>query len=158
TVLGAAPPADAFRPSYCDRAQTLYRAGSVARNLLPSLAPPNPAMTPPLDAFETWFRRPWVDLSPFNFDVAAEYMPSYGAQVAAAVGFATLTLTLNQAPDAKVALTNYLVQYGIDLFGCVKAGYGWPAFGGHRSGRKLPILFAGMLLGDTAMQRVSTTY
>ena len=158
TVLAAVPPSDAFRPSYCDRSQTLYRTGDLQRNLLPSHAPPNPDMTPTLAQFEEWFRRPWIDLSPFNFDVPAEYMPGYGAQVAAAVGFASLTLMLDQPADQKVALTNYLVQYGIDLFGCVNAGYGWPGFGGHRSGRKLPIVLAGVLLGDAAMQSVSATY
>jgi hypothetical protein len=158
TVLAASPPADAFRPSYCDRSQTIRHAGSVQRNLLPSLAPPNPAMTPTLAQFANWFRRPWIDTNAFLFDAPAEYMPSYGAQVAAAVGFATLTLTLNQPATDKVELTNYMVQYGIDLFGCVQRGYGWPAFGGHRSGRKLPIVLAGILLGDSAMQNVSIAH
>jgi hypothetical protein len=111
-----------------------------------------------LAQFETWFRRPWIDTNAFLFDAPAEYMPSYGAQVAAAVGFAALTLMLDQPAADKVNLTNYLVQYGIDLFGCVQAGYGWPGFGGHRSGRKLPIIFAGILLADEAMKNVSATY
>lgn len=158
TVLAAAPSADAFRPSYCDRGQTIYRAGNLQRNLLPSLAPPNPAATPTLASFEALFRRPWIDTNAFLFDAPAEYMPSYGAQVATAVGFAALTLELNQPAADKVALTNYMVQYGIDLFGCVKAGYGWPPLGGHRSGRKLPIILAGMLLDDAPMKNVSTQY
>jgi hypothetical protein len=65
---------------------------------------------------------------------------------------------LNFPADQKVALTNYFVQYGIDLYGCVRAGYGWPAFGGHRSGRKMPIVFAGILLGDAGMKGVSAAY
>jgi hypothetical protein len=158
TVLAAPPAADAFRPSYCDRSQTLYRASALQRSLLPSLAPPNPSKTPTLAQFETWFRRPWIDTNAFLFDAPAEYMPSYGAQVAAAVGFAALTLMLDQPAADKVNLTNYLVQYGIDLYGCLQAGYGWPGFGGHRSGRKLPILLAGMLLGEDSMKSLSVTY
>ena len=158
TVVGAPAAADSFRPSYCDRGQTMYRASTLQRSLLPTLAPPNPSKTPTLAQFEGWFRRPWIDTNAFLFDAPAEYMPSYGAQVAAAVGFAALTLMLDQPAADKVNLTNYLVQYGIDLFGCVKAGYGWPGFGGHRSGRKLPVLFAGILLGADAMKNVSTTY
>ena len=50
TVLSAAPSADAFRPSYCDRTQTIYHANDLQRNLLPSLAPPNPSQTPALSA------------------------------------------------------------------------------------------------------------
>jgi hypothetical protein len=65
---------------------------------------------------------------------------------------------LNFPAKRKVNLTNYFVQYGIDLYGCVQAGYGWPALGGHRSGRKLPIIFAGILLNNAGMKTVSTTY
>jgi len=158
TVLASAPSADAFRPSYCDRNQTIYQAGALQRNLLPSLAPPNPSGTPTLAQFETWYRRPWIDTNPFLFDAPAEYMPSYGQHIAFADSYAALLLTLNFAPGEKVNLTNYLVQYGIDLYGCLQAGYGWPAFGGHRSGRKLPIIFAGILLNNDGMKNVSTLY
>jgi hypothetical protein len=158
TVLPAAPSADAFRPSYCDRSQTIYHANSLQRNLLPSLAPPNPAATPTLAQFETYYRRPWIDTNAFLFDAPADYMPSYGQHIAFADSYAALLLTLNFPADQKVNLTNYLVQYGIDLYGCVQAGYGWPAFGGHRSGRKLPIILAGILLNNDGMKSVSATY
>lgn len=55
-------------------------------------------------------------------------------------------------------LTNYFVQYGIDLYGCLNAGVGWPAFGGHRSGRKLPIVFAGILLNNDGMENFSANH
>ena len=158
TVLSATPSADAFRPSYCDRKQTIYHANSLQRNLLPSLAPPNPSATPALSQFETWYRRPWIDTNPFLFDAPADYMPSYGQHIAFADSYAALLLMLNFPAAQKVNLTNYFVQYGIDLYGCVQAGYGWPAFGGHRSGRKLPILLAGILLNDAGMKNVSANY
>ena len=158
TVLSAAPSADAFRPSYCDRKQTIYHANALQRNLLPSVAPPNPSGTPPLSQFESWYRRPWIDTNPFLFDAPAEYMPSYGQHIAFADSYASLLLMLNFPASQKVNLTNYFVQYGIDLYGCLQAGYGWPAFGGHRSGRKLPIIFAGILLNNDGMKNVSTAY
>lgn len=158
TVLSAAPSADAFRPSYCDRSQTTYHAGALQRSLLPSLAPPNPSGTPTLAQFETLYRRPWIDTNAFLFDAPAEYMPSYGQHVAFADSYASLLLMLNFPAAQKVNLTNYFVQYGIDLYGCLQAGYGWPAFGGHRSGRKLPIIFAGILLNDDGMKNASATY
>jgi len=158
TVLSAAPPADAFRPSYCDRSQTTYHAGALQRNLLPSLAPPNPSSTPTLAQFETLYRRPWIDTNAFLFDAPAEYMPSYGQHIAFADSYASLLLMLNFPAAQKVNLTNYFVQYGIDLYGCLQAGYGWPAFGGHRSGRKLPIILAGILLNDDGMKSASATY
>ncbi len=159
TVLAAAPATAAFRPSYCDREQSLFFESAMLRDLLPSLPRSRLAHRPPsLSEFETMFRRPWVDLSPFNFDAPAEYMPQYGAHVATAVSFATLLLTLDFPTREKMNLTNYLVQYGIDLFGCMKAGYGWPALGGHRSGRKAPIIFAGLLLNNSEMKHVSDLY
>lgn len=162
TVLSAAPTADAFRPSYCDRSQTIYHANSLQRNLLPSLAPPTPsdpnAGTPTLATFEGYYRQPWIDTNPFLFDAPADYMPSYGQHIAFADSYASLLLMLNFPAEQKVNLTNYFVQYGIDLYGCVQAGYGWPAFGGHRSGRKLPIIFAGILLNNTGMMNVSAAY
>jgi hypothetical protein len=158
TVLATAPSADAFRPSYCDRNQAIYQASALQRDLLPSLTPPNPSGTPTLAQFETWYRRPWIDTNPFLFDAPAEYMPSYGQHIAFADSYAALLLMLNFPPDEKANLTNYLVQYGIDLYGCLQAGYGWPAFGGHRSGRKLPIIFAGILLNNDGMKNVSTLY
>jgi len=158
TVVSAAPSADAFRPSYCDRSQTLYHAGSLQRNLLPALTPPNPSATPALVQFASWYRRPWIDTDPFLFDAPAEYMPSYGQHVAFADSYASLLLMLNFPADQKVDLTNYFVQYGIDLYGCLQAGVGWPAFGGHRSGRKLPIVFAGILLNNAGMMNVSTAH
>ncbi|MGB0034159.1 MAG: hypothetical protein WBP79_01640, partial [Candidatus Acidiferrales bacterium] len=62
TVLAATPSADSFRPSYCDRSETIYHADSLQRNLLPALAPPNPSApngTPTLAQFEAYYRRPW---------------------------------------------------------------------------------------------------
>ncbi len=158
TVLSVAPSADAFRPSYCDRNQAIYHADALQRELLPSLAPLNPSETPTLAQFETLYRRPWIDTNAFLFDAPAEYMPSYGQHVAFAESYASLLLTLNFPAEEKVNLTNYFVQYGIDLYGCLQAGYGWPAFGGHRSGRKLPIVFAGILLNNDAMKNVSGSY
>lgn len=162
TVLSSVPSADAFRPSYCDRSQTIYHANDLHMSLLPSLAPPKPsdraAGTPTLAEFEALYRRPWIDMNPFLFDAPADYMPSYGQHVAFANSYVALLLTLNFSTAQKQALTNYFVQYGIDLYGCVRAGYGWPALGGHRSGRKLPILFAGILLNDNGMKNVSANY
>jgi hypothetical protein len=158
TVLASAPSADAFRPSYCDRNQAIYHANNLQRNLLPSLAPPNPSNTPTLAQYEALYRQPWIDTNAFLFDAPADYMPSYGQHIAFANSYAGLLLMLNFPADQKVNLTNYLVQYGIDLYGCVQAGYGWPAFGGHRSGRKFPVILAGILLDDSGMKNVSATY
>lgn len=157
TVLDLAVGADALRPSYCDRRQTTYYARNLRRELLPSL--PRPVSAPPLSEFEGYFRRPWIDVNQFLFDPPVEYMPDYGREVGFAVSYASLLLTLDFPSQQKELLTNYLVQYGIDLFGCLEAGYlGWPAWGGHGSGRKLPIILAGILLDEPRMKQVSSLY
>ena len=46
------------------------------------------------------------------------------------------------------------VQLGIDLYGLTECGRQWQGDGGHWSGRKWPILFAGMMLGDSEMQHL----
>ena len=55
-------------------------------------------------------------------------------------------------------LINY-VQVGIDLGTMIREGHpGWEAFGGHGSGRKLPIVFAGLLLGDDELANISKSF
>lgn len=69
------------------------------------------------------------------------------------MGVASLLLLLDYSRERKERLLINFVQYGIDLWGIVRAGHrGWPAHGGHGSGRKWPIIFAGILLGDADMQ------
>jgi hypothetical protein len=51
-----------------------------------------------------------------------------------------------------------LVQIGIDLFGLLKSGACWRSDGGHGSGRKWPILFAGALLNDEEMLSIGKTH
>jgi hypothetical protein len=147
-------PPDAFRPSYAGKGSPIYLSRNLKRNLLPRLRPVRE--TPSLAEYEQHFRRPWVDNLFFNFDSPVEYMPDYSREIARAVGMAGLQLTLNYSPRRKEALLVYLTQYGIDLHGLRRRGHpGWPAHGGHGSGRKFPIVFAGTMLGVKTMQNVS---
>lgn len=147
-------PPDAFRPSYVGRGSPIYLSRNLKRHLLPRLRRVDE--TPALAEYEGHFRRPWVDNLFFNFDTPVEYMPDYSREIARAVGMAGLLLTLDYTPRQKEALLVYLTQYGIDLHGLKRRGHpGWPAHGGHGSGRKFPIVFAGTMLGVRSMQRVS---
>ena len=52
-----------------------------------------------------------------------------------------------------------LVQVGIDLASMVRAGHpGWTACGGHGSGRKLPVVLAGLLLGDKELAPINALF
>jgi len=166
TCLAAPAPPDAFRPSYCDYGEPkLYLARYLRQELLPCLSRAgvpfemDDGMKFTLDEWADRFERPWLDVCFFGFDAAIEYQPHYGREVGRAVGIASLLLCLDFTPEAKERLLLNFVQYGIDLWGIARAGYpGWPAHGGHGSGRKWPIVFAGLLLGDEDMQSPTKKY
>ena len=152
TSVARPQPPDAFRPSYAGRKSPIFLSRNLLRGLLRRL--PRVPGTPSLIEYTRHFRRPWVDSLFFNFDSPVAYMPDYSREIARAVGNAALLLSLNFAPRRKEALLVYLTQYGIDLHGLVRRGHpGWHAHGGHGSGRKLPIVLAGTLLGNLAMRR-----
>jgi hypothetical protein len=157
TCVGVPQPADAFRPSYAQGATNIYLSRNLARQLVSGLTPV--AHSPPFSEFEGYLRRPWVDSVFFSFDVPAEYMASYGRENGYLMSFAGLLLTLDFPAEQKEPLLVYLVQYGIDLYGLVQRGHtGWPAWGGHGSGRKFPIVLAGLLLGQDQMKSVQANF
>jgi hypothetical protein len=157
TCLAGAVSPDAFRPSYADRTQRVYYGNTLRRDLLPRL-PKVPHMAD-ISSIAAHFRRPWLDVCFFGFDAAVEYQATYGREVGRSVGMASLLLMLNLSAAEKEELLVNLVQYGIDLWGICRSGYvGWPAHGGHGTGRKWPIIFAGMMLDDPEMQTPSNTF
>jgi hypothetical protein len=151
TCLPAAVRRDAFRPAYCVGDKTIYYANDLNRDLLPRLEPVENTANP--DLFIWMYQRPWMEVCFFNFDAAAEYQAQYGRETSRAFGNASLLLCLDIDPEKKEKLLINCVQYGIDLWGIANAGYRWNALGGHGNGRKWPIVFAGMLLGDDGMSR-----
>jgi hypothetical protein len=75
------------------------------------------------------------------------------------MSFAGLLLTLDFPAEQKEPLLVYLTQYGIDLYGLVEQGHtGWQAHGGHGSGRKLPIVLAGLMLNQEKMKSVQAKF
>ena len=158
TVLGTVPPADAFRPPYCGSDKTIrHRAGRLNWSLLKEL--PRVASTPSMATVEAMFERPWIDHVPTwigGYIHPSGNMPNYGRDMTDHVGIASLMLQLDFTHPEKEKLLISLVQLGIDLFGIVKDGGkdNWQAGGGHHSGRKWPILFAGAMLTNLPMARV----
>ena len=162
TCLEKPVPADTFRPGYCDRGQALYRTSDLKRELLPTVEPPKMESQrdmPRLAALAATFRGPWLEYNIFHEDHAPYQFAGYGQGLARRGGDAALMLCLDfPAAEKEPLLVGYL-QFGIDLYGMLKAGYtGWEAWGGWNSGHKLPIILAGRLLGDDRMAYVSKTY
>ncbi len=182
TCLEAAAPADAFRPSYCDRKKSrLYLARDVRWEALPRVkaveanshaetwvqryAPDafDSRGVPTFAWLERAFERPWVDHI-YGWDSRnmhpLENMPGYGREVGRMVSYAALMLCTDAPKEQKERLCLRLIQVGIDNWGVAtrsKRGSegGWPAAGGFGNGRKLPIVFAGCLLDDReGMQQI----
>ncbi|MBN1292655.1 MAG: T9SS type A sorting domain-containing protein [Candidatus Latescibacteria bacterium] len=151
TCLNSQVPDDAFRPGYCDRGTTIYLARNLRRHILPKLDPVG--STPDLDFWIDILGGPWLDTVPFGFVSPYELMPSYGREVAYTASHGSLLLCMDIPDDKKEKILINFVQNGIDLWSIVSAGHpGWPAHGGHGSGRKWFIVLSGILLGDENMQ------
>jgi len=162
TCLGEPAPADAFRPSFADPGVEIRRFSDLDLARLPGLAPPAAVDDVLLDELAARMPRPWIDNLFFGFDAQVDYMPMYGREVGRATGMASMIVLLELPAEQHAAQEQVLiglVQRGIDLWGLVRAGHpGWSAFGGHGSGRKWPIVFAGLLFGDDEMARPSEVY
>jgi hypothetical protein len=157
TCVGAPQPADAFRPAFCDRRQRIYRARDLERERLPTAAAAK--SIPKVEQYVRFTQRPWVGTCFFGFEEPVENMPQYGLEYGRVAGISALLLCTDLKPAQKEPLLVNFVQVGIDLGGMVRAGHpGWTAWGGHGSGRKLPILFAGLLLGDDQLAHINQSF
>ncbi len=86
-------------------------------------------------------------------------MPQYGLEYGRVAGISALLLCTDLRPQQKELLLANYVQIGIDLAGMIRAGHpGWTSWGGYGSGRKIPIVFAGLLLGDDELTGISGSY
>jgi hypothetical protein len=105
------------------------------------------------------FNRPWLEDNLFHETHAPYQFQGYGQGLARYGGDAACLLCLDFTPAEKEPLLLGYVQFGLDMYGYLKAGYtGWQAYGGWNSGNKHPIVLAGVLLGDDKMAYVSKTY
>ena len=158
TVLAEPAPIGSFRPPYCGADKTpRFTIEDLDRSLLESLEPV--VGTPHLREVEGWFERPWIDHVPGwtgRYIHPRDNMPDYGREIADQVGIAALMLHMDFPLADKEQLLIRFVQLGIDLNGIVQDGgvRVWPPAGGHHSGRKWPILFAGLMLGDPEMSAI----
>ena len=160
TCLRAPPPADAFRPAYVGTWRELLTASQLRRDLLPDLPPPE--AVPDVRAYERFLERIWLDhqrqwvnrmMHPL------ENMPDYGREITNIVSDVGLLLLLENAAKEYETLLLRFVQKGIDYYGVVQSDANlWIGNGGHNSGRKWPILFAGYLLEHKGMRNVRATF
>ncbi len=156
TVLAEPAAAGSFRPPYCGTDKTIhFNKTLLDYSLLASLKPV--PRVPELIVVERWFERPWLDhiVGWTGRDYhPAENMPDYGRDMADQIGIASLVLHLNFSTSEKEKLLIRFAQLGLDMHGIMQKGGYWANNGGHASGRKWPILFAGLVLHDPAMKAI----
>ncbi|MCF7981088.1 MAG: right-handed parallel beta-helix repeat-containing protein, partial [Pseudomonadales bacterium] len=158
TVVNSPPPAGSFRPAYCNVSKAIkFNKNQLDYSILAKLSPVSG--TPSLASVERYFERPWIDHANGwlgRYMHPAENMPDYGREISLNAGTGSLVLNLNFSDAQKEKLLIRYVQLGIDLFGIVQDGGTncWEPDGGHASGRKWPILFAGLVMGDGDMMNI----
>lgn len=170
TCVSEPPPPDAFRPAFCDRQQRIYLARNLKRDRLPTAAAPK--SIPRIEQYLRFTQRPWVGTGFFGFEEPVENMPQYGLEYGRVAGITALILCTDLGspsrsdaiggpikPEQKELLLVNYVQIGIDLGAMIRSGHpGWTGWGGHGSGRKLPIVFAGILLGDDELAGIHGSF
>jgi hypothetical protein len=154
TCVDEPQPPDAFRPAFCDRTQKRYLARNLKREILPRASASK--SLPSIELYTRFTQRPWVGTCFFGFEEPVENMPQYGLEYGRVAGICALLLCTDLPAEQKEPLLLNYVQVGIDLAGMIRGGHpGWTGFGGHGSGRKLPIVFAGLLLGDDSLANIN---
>lgn len=157
TVVNTEPPVNTFRPGYAGEKKALHSFDRADLTLLADLTASVDSES--IDAAIARFRRPWLDhfggwegayLHPFD------NMSGYGQDIANDVGKAAILLHSNIPPQRKQELLTNFIQVGIDLYSIVDSGGTgtWSPDGGHASGRKWPILFAGIMLDVSDMKNI----
>ncbi len=165
TVLKSPAPEGSFRPSYSGSDKTIkFNKNQLNYSLLKKLAPVSD--TPRLkqqagdsqaDSVERMFERPWLDhisgLGGMGRPAhPLDNMMSYDRDLTSQVGIAALMLHLDFTNQEKETLLIRFVQVGIDNYGVIQDGgrENWL----QDTGRKFPILFAGLMLNDNNMKNI----
>ncbi|HYW78180.1 MAG TPA: hypothetical protein VE890_01340 [Thermoguttaceae bacterium] len=160
TCLKEASPADAFRPAYVGEWKEMFTASQLRRDILPKLK--SPGALPDIRGYERDLQRIWLDhmrqwsnrkMHPL------ENMPDYGREITNIVSDVAVLLLLEDPNRERETLLLRYAQKGIDYYGVTQSDADlWIANGGHNSGRKWPILFAGLMFGHRGMMNVEATF
>lgn len=150
TVLGEVPENDGegfLRPPYFGTDKPLISVNGLRMDLLPKLRAVDHKPSPR----EVIRRYSMVHLDHQSWWIGryihpSDTMPDYGSDIANYNASSALALMIDgNDKEKKEAVIRY-VNNGIDLYYMMKGGVVWPPAGGHGEGRKLPIVFASVLL------------
>ncbi|MFP4112142.1 MAG: hypothetical protein ACLFUO_04010 [Candidatus Woesearchaeota archaeon] len=156
TVLSSSPLDNSFRPAYSGNDKTMYSTENLDYSLLGNLG--HTADTPSMQTALAPFSRPWLDFL-WEWDGAQihhSYMETYGRDISADSSIAAMMLNMDFADAEKQELLYKYIQLGIDNYAIIENGGGWPNNGGHSSGRKFPIILAGIMLDNDDMKNIGS--
>lgn len=128
-------------------------------SMLPNLS--KPGNTPALASSIELVKKAWIDHVP---EWVGEHtrplnnLSFYGRDIAEDMSIVACQLLLNYSYEEKRQLAIHLIQTGIDYYGMYLDGGQWHADGGHGSGRKFPLVFAGLLLNHSGMKNIDKYY
>ncbi|MBS3119170.1 hypothetical protein J4417_05870, partial [Candidatus Woesearchaeota archaeon] len=158
TVLDASPSVDSFRPAYSGNdKEIIYQVSNLNFSKLLKLPLTSGAPTP--SSIEYKVAKPWIDHIPSflaRYQHPADNMQDYSRDFSEDESIIALVLNLNYSDEEKKTLLISFVQLGIDnyrniLLGKDLAEGNWVPLEGQNMGRKLPIVFAGLVLSDDKM-------
>jgi len=158
TVLAKPAAEGSFRPSYCGSDKSIkFNKSQLNYSVLKNLKPV--PSVPALAEVERYFERPWIDYIPnwtADYCHPSENMPNYGRNMSSQIGVGSLILNLYFTNQQKEKLLVRYIQVGLDFHGIIQNGgeNNWPCNGGVTTGRKFPILFAGVMLDDKDMKEI----
>lgn len=164
TVLSSPPAPGSFRPGiFGDDRSVRWNASqlnwSVLKNYTAVPATPSKATIQAQMPSLPWFE--WAKIWSGNLlqpvDNTADGGKQYGRDTAAKFGQVALWLNTNQSLADKQPVGIQMVQNGIDIFEYVKNGGGFLADGGHKCGRKLPLVIAAMMLNDPDLKALASS-
>ena len=159
SCLAEVPFADSFRPPYSGPERPIWRLSDIDPTTLAALPVTAHPNMPKQGALEKRFRRCAIETeNDWNRDhlIAEGHAPPYGRDLCQNEADPYIWVNLDIPYARKENILAGLIQRGIDRYGAFRSArvidrYLWGANGGHHSGRKFSILFAGQLLGDPAM-------
>jgi hypothetical protein len=165
-VVDTVQSSDKFRPPYCrpTRVSTsasdplIYSFNSITSgmwSLLPGKSQSGVPNVPSVSSLVTMMQNIWLDH--LGTSAGGQIHPytslkAYGAYHSSDISTIATALSLAYSSADLKTISKYLVQIGIDYYGCVLDGGVWYATGGNNDGRMFPLVFAGVMLNDSSMK------
>jgi hypothetical protein len=143
------PPAGndkSFRWSTEDLSQSLLQNNSI------------PSSARPIAEVLGYFEIPWMVIAEgdsMQGMFPRDMPPNYGRDAGNRLSHGLLSLLLNHPAPQKQLLYTRLVQYGIDIYGSMKAGMVHRGAGGLDNGSKAAVVLAGLALNDSDIKNWS---